>query len=149
MIDEQVEAIDFSGFWSGVTSKLQEPRSPWSVRLRLWYESWKPAWSFSPPAWTTATALLLFAALYFLSYFPSQFSPLLPEEESLVQNNPPLTESSLPPESLGSVPIATTLVDNQAQIESLSASATVAMWNDPESNFTVIWVGDETSEELP
>jgi hypothetical protein len=84
-----------------------------------------------------------------LSHFPSQFSPLLPAEESLVQNASPLTESPLPSESPGPVPIATALVDNQAQIESLSASATVAMWNDPESNFTVIWVGDETSEELP
>ena len=34
---------------------------------------------------------------------------------------------------------------NQAQIESLSATSNLLVWNEPTSNVTVIWV-DDTSE---
>ena len=40
-------------------------------------------------------------------------------------------------------------VSNQAQIESLSSSDTVAVWNDPGNNSTVIWIGNDMSEEMP
>lgn len=39
--------------------------------------------------------------------------------------------------------------DNQAQIESLSASDTVLVWNEPTSNATVIWVSDGGEGGLP
>jgi hypothetical protein len=42
------------------------------------------------------------------------------------------------------------LADNdQAQIESLSASDTVLVWNEPTSNATVIWVSDGGEGGLP
>ena len=36
----------------------------------------------------------------------------------------------------------TSRMDDQAQIESLTATTTVFLWNEPISNATVIWVGD-------
>ena len=40
-------------------------------------------------------------------------------------------------------------LNNQAQIESLSATSTVLVWNEPTSNATVIWVDETPGEELP
>lgn len=134
-IDEQVGAIDFSDFWQKVTSRLQEPQSSWSVRFRLWYERWRPAWSFSVPAWAALATVLLFGVALFQAKSPS------PEPNS--------TQPRLAVASTARVAWNDATVDNQAQIESLSTTDTVAMWNDPEKNFTVIWVGDGSSEELP
>ena len=39
--------------------------------------------------------------------------------------------------------------NDQAQIESLSASDTVSVWNEPTNNSTVIWVSDEGEGGLP
>ena len=40
-------------------------------------------------------------------------------------------------------------LNNQARIESLSATATVLVWNEPTSNATVIWVDETPGEDLP
>lgn len=39
--------------------------------------------------------------------------------------------------------------NDEAHIESLSTSNPVLVWNEPTYNATVIWVGDESEEELP
>jgi len=138
-IDEQVGALDFSDFWQGVTSRIQQPQSSWSVRLRLWYERWRPAWSFNVPAWAALATILLLTIAPFHSKSLFRISPFLAE-------NPQPSPEIPPPVRVASNEAT---IDNQAQIESLSAADTVAMWNDPENNFTVIWVGDDASGELP
>ena len=42
-----------------------------------------------------------------------------------------------------------TLVSNQAEIESISSSETVAVWSDPGNNSTVIWTSSDMSEGMP
>ena len=59
------------------------------------------------------------------------------------------------PTSRGAVHIQTArkpvivALNNQAQIESLSATSTVLVWNEPTSNATVIWVDETPGEKLP
>jgi hypothetical protein len=127
-LEEQVEKIDFADFWDGVTSKLTEARLPWTVRLQLWRERWWPDWSLSTSAWGAAAALLLIVTALLLSLLrpPHHIVPLpaQPEPFELAAND-------------------------QAQIESLSATDTVLVWNEPASNATVIWVSDESDGGLP
>jgi anti-sigma factor RsiW len=126
-IDEQVEAVDFSDFWNEVGGRLDEPTRPWALRLRLWREKWWLSRSPSAPVWAAILAVVLTPALL-LSwvYWPKGFASTPPEAESL---------------ALAS--------NNQAQIESLSTAATVFLWNEPASNATVIWVGDEGDGGMP
>jgi anti-sigma factor RsiW len=120
-IDDQVLAMNFSGFWQGVESRLSEPESSALERLRLWWESWQPLWSWRAPLWATAGAMLLIGAML-------MFTKLEGEQQTKLMR----------------------LADNdQAQIESLSASDTVLVWNEPTSNATVIWVSDGSDEALP
>jgi hypothetical protein len=122
-IDEQLENLDFSGFWLGVESRLSEPRLSWSEQVGLWIESWRSLWTWRTPAWVTmAVMVIMGSATLFWS--------------------PPWGEP--PPKS---PPIV--VADNQAQIESLSAADTVSVWNEPTSNATVIWVGDEGEGGAP
>jgi anti-sigma factor RsiW len=121
-VDEQVDDIDFSGFWSGVESQLAEIRPAWSARLQLWWESWRPLWSWRAPVWAAASVVLFIGGATLSRQIPSPPPP----QESIV------------------------LADNaQAQIESLMASDTVSVWNEPTSNATVIWVSDEGDGGLP
>jgi len=125
-IEEQVAQMDFSGFWEGVAGKLEEPPLPWAVRVRLWWEKWWPDWSLSAPGWAVAVALLLIIAALFLPrpYLPTETSSKDPEQLALVAND-------------------------QAQIESLSSAATLSLWNEPASNATVIWVGEDNEGGMP
>jgi len=125
-IEEQVEQIDFSGFWEGVVEKRTEPPLPWAVRLQLWRERWWSGRSLSAPVWAVAVALALLVAALFLprpSLSPDLVSKNF-EQVALVAND-------------------------QAQIESLSSAATVFLWNEPASNTTVIWVGDDSDGGVP
>jgi anti-sigma factor RsiW len=125
-VEEQVEQLDFSGFWAGVAGKLNAPPLPWAVRLRLWGESWWPDWPLSVPVWAVAVAILLSIAALFLPrpYLPPNLVAKDFEQSTLVANN-------------------------QAQIESLSSAATLSLWNEPTSNATVIWVGDDNEGGMP
>ncbi|MBI3303895.1 MAG: zf-HC2 domain-containing protein [Deltaproteobacteria bacterium] len=127
-IDEQVEEIDFSSFWGGVAAKLIEPKLPWVVRLQLWWERWWPGWSLSAPAWAVTAALLLIVTALLMSLLHSSGQmasvPQEPEPFALAAND-------------------------QAQIESLFASATVLLWNEPARNATVIWVSDDSNGGMP
>lgn len=129
-IDEDLESLDFSGFWAGVTSKLQQQPPPWKLRLQMWGAQWRFNWPLSAPLWAAAaliTAILL----------PRAFEPTPPPIISFDPISPPQTE-----------PLA--LAANQpVHIESLAAAGTVSLWNEPTSNSTVIWVGDASDGGTP
>ena len=122
---EEAEDLDFADFWEGVASKLNQPEfPPWRLRLRLWREKWRAVWPFSPPVWAAATAIL------FITTFLVSRTPPPKNSASVSQETPP--------------PVFVAKEENdQAQIESLSVTATVSLWNEPESNTTVIWVNDD------
>lgn len=127
-IDDEIENINFSGFWQGVEEKLAKPQPGWREQLQVTWGSWRFLWSWRAPAWATATAMLLVGAGLLLAR----------------QQPPSTTEQDLP------VHTTLALVDNdQAQIESLSASDTISVWNEPTSNVTVIWVSDESDGGMP
>jgi len=119
-ISEQVEESDFANFWEGVASKLdQQASSSWRLWLQLWRERLRPAWVPGAPAWAATTAALLVTT--FLVFHPP--APSDPAPTVLAGND-------------------------QAEIESLSASETVFLWNESESNATVIWVSDDNDGEM-
>ena len=120
MIDDQITEIDFSGFWLGVENRLSERQLSFPERYRLWWSSWRPLWPRRAPLWATATVALLVSAALFTANT---------EKEKIEPRR---------------------IADNdQAQIESLSTSDTVFVWNEPTSNATVIWVSDEGEGGLP
>lgn len=127
-IEDEVDNFDFSDFWQGVESKLLAPQPDWREQLQVRWDSWRSLWSWRAPRWATAAIVLLVGAVF-----------LLTQRES-----PPV---SLPDPSSHT---AIALADNdQAQIESLSSSDTVSVWNEPTSNVTVIWVSDEGDGGIP
>jgi hypothetical protein len=152
-LDDVVERIDLSAFLDGVmdqldTSLTATPSLPfWTVRFHLWRESWRfqqPDWV---PEWTGSNVWTgLVGATAAIAVLLS-ILPLLPPSET-AQTDTPTSVASAPkqthmldePAFLVSAP--TSRMDNQAQIESLTATTTVFLWNEPVSNTTVIWVGD-------
>lgn len=127
----EVSDIDFSDFWPrierGIAAQPSALTSQWVSRFRLWRMQWHASFSWHVPAWATAVGLFLFTAAV---------STQLPTSRGAVQ---------IPP---AKKPVLVAL-NNQAQIESLSANATVLVWNEPTSNATVIWVDEVLGEELP
>jgi anti-sigma factor RsiW len=121
-VEEEVAQIDFSGFWTGVVNKMEHQTPSWTARFQMWRMRWRLSWPPPVPLW--AAAALLIAAL------------LLPRVTDLPFFSSP---SSLPVTEGKPLALA---ANSQAHIESLSTAATVALWNEPASNATVIWVGD-------
>jgi len=128
--DDEIEKIEFSNFWRGVESKLQEQPLPWKVRLQLWRARWQFNWPLSAPVW--AAAALLISTTLLLSNPPS-FNTETASNEIV---SPPVSRS----QDTRSVAFAS---NQQAHIESLSAVSTVSLWNEPASNATVIWVSED------
>jgi hypothetical protein len=120
-IDEQVIEIDFDGFWEGVEKRFSTPELSLSERWRLWWSSWQLLWSWRAPLWATVTTVLLVGVAFLLAQSVREQQP---QSGRLAEND-------------------------QAQIESLSASDTVLVWNEPTSNATVIWVSDGGEGGLP
>lgn len=120
-IDEQVERIDFSRFWEQLEGKLSAPPPSWLVRLRLQWERWKASQPVGIPLGATVVAVLL-AVIFSLVHFGLRFDALVP--------SPRPDPSRL-------------MTYNQAQIQSLSAATTIALWNEPTSNAPVIWLADD------
>jgi hypothetical protein len=151
VVEERVDSIDFSNFWQAVETRLSDSAPSWIVRLRLWYESWRPAWAFPVPAWAVATLLLSLVSthIYLDDYLPQFASPPSPSPEnpptSLVPEAP-LDVAQAPDEkSYESIPVMQE--DNPTLIESLSTSGSgeIAVQHDAASNSTlIIWHG--TSE---
>ena len=159
MIDEEIDIIDFSDFWRGIESRLEEPQPSWAVRLRLWVERWHLSRPLSAPAWAVAAVFLLtFGVLLQKSAVPPDLTRVshTPHSPTALVERPQETLPSSPlpfpldrswdDESLDN---GFALVSNQAQIESLSSSDTVAVWNDPGNNSTVIWIGNDMNEGMP
>ncbi len=160
MIDEEIEVIDFSHFWQGVESRLHEPQPSWAVRLRLWIERWHLTRPLSAPAWAVAAVLLLTFGVLFQqkNVVPPDITQLLPppQPRTVPGENPQGDSPSPQPPSVldrswdnNGPDNGFALVSNQAQIESLSSSDTVAVWNDPGNNSTVIWIGSDMNEGMP
>ena len=130
-LDEEVSSIDFSDFWprieQGIAAQPASLTSQWASRFRLWRMQWHAPFSRHIPAWATAVGLCLFAAAV---------STQLPTSRGAVQF----------PAAKKPVMVA---LNNQARIESLSATSTVLVWNEPTSNATVIWVDETPGEDLP
>jgi len=127
-VNEQFEESDFANFWEGVANRIDQQAPPsWRVWLQVWRERLRPAWPFETPLWAATTAaLLVTTVLVFQSSSPRSPAPTVLAVNEHVQ---PANE--------------------QAQIESLSATETVFLWDEPESNATVIWVGDDNDGERP
>ena len=130
-LDEEVSRIDFSDFWprveQGIAAQASALTSPWASRFRIWRMHWQAPFSWHIPAWATAVGLCLFTAAV---------STQLPTSRGAVQL----------PAARKPVMVA---LNNQARIESLSATSTVLVWNEPTSNATVIWVDETPGKELP
>ena len=151
VIDEEIEVIDFSNFWQGVEDKLEESRPSWAIRFRLWVERWHLTQPLYAPAWAVAAVLLLTLGVLLqqksiiIAKSPNS-SPKI-EDKSPYVLQPPLVPDH--PSDRNDLDSGFAFVSNQAQIESLSSSDTVAVWNDPGNNSTVIWIGGDMSEEMP
>ena len=129
-IEDEFESIDFSGFWAGVTNKLQQQPPPWKLRFQMWRAQWRLNWPLGAPLWAAAaliTAILL----------PHAFESTPPPIASSAIVSPPNPEP------------VTLAANQQAHIESLAADGTVSLWNEPSSNTTVIWVGDKSDGGTP
>jgi hypothetical protein len=155
VIDEEIDSIDFSNFWQGIEEKLRESRPSWSIRFRLWVERWHLTQPLYAPAWAVAAVLLLTIGVFLQqqSSLDITQSPVPPPGRTTEQSSPDARPS--PPTLVADQPSGrdhpndwVAFVSNQAQIESLSSSDTVAVWNDPGNNSTVIWIGSD-SEETP
>ena len=163
VVEERVDSIDFSNFWQAVEIRLSESAPSWAVRLRLWYESWRPTWAFPVPAWAVATLLLSLVSthIYLDDYLRQIASPPSPSpNDSPTSPAPkaPLNIAQAPDEKSydESVPRQNidfgddqTQEDNPTLIESLSTSGSgeiaVQIQHDAASNSTlIIWHG--TSE---
>lgn len=127
-IEEQVEQLDLARFWDGVVEKLSKPAPPWTVRLHLWCARWWPRWSPNTAGWAVAAACVVVAMALFVSMARS-----------------PNTMVTAPQRA----ELLALAAGNQAQIESLSATGTVSLWNEPTSNATVIWVSDDSDGGIP
>lgn len=160
MIDEEIEVIDFSNFWQGVEHRLHEPQPSRAVRLRLWIERWHLTRPLSAPAWAVAAILLLTFGVLLqqkVTVPPDLVQSPQPPQLHTVRRED--SQAALPPSpppspldrswNSGDPDNGFALVSNQAQIESLSSSDTVAVWNDPGNNSTVIWIGSDMSEGMP
>ncbi len=144
-LDDAVERVDLSAFLDGVMDQLDTSLAAtpsWTARFQLWRESWRLGRRDWMPEWTgwnawaglagaTATIALLLSIL-----------PL-----SQTDRSAPIASAPHQTQTLEEPALLASAVDNQAQIESLTATTTIFLWNEPISNATVIWVGD--SEETP
>jgi hypothetical protein len=135
VIEAQVESVDFSTFWQGVTEKLSEPRLTWRERVRLWYESLRFMWPFPIPRWVAAAFLLFLLPTHVP---PNNNTPSIPSRTELARTSPRTT-----------VPIQRIREEDQVKIDSLDPSVTVAIRIDRENNSTILWVGDGVSADWP
>src|SRR5258705_5046284 len=91
-IDEQIEDVEFSDFWSGVENKLsnQQPTRQWRVRGQLWWDAWRPLWSWRAPVWGVVTAVLLIGVAVLLWQRLSTPAPFIvcrePEPAFIIDN---------------------------------------------------------------
>lgn len=150
-IDEEIETINFSNFWQGVEERLGEIQPAWPIRFRLWVERWHLTRPLYAPAWAVAaTVLLTFGVLLQQqSAFPPPIAKSFPPSQSDPQPPDNVLEHSSPFPAPSVLDPGFALVSNQAEIESISSSDTVAVWSDPGNNSTVIWTGSDISEGMP
>src|SRR5215475_2367842 len=86
-IEEEVDEIDFARFWKGVEEKLLVQPLPWTARMRLWSEQWRPRWAFSPPLWAVVAACLLLGISLWSGQLPFQLTRTDPPPRSTTTKN--------------------------------------------------------------
>ena len=158
-IEDQVESVDFANFWQAVEMKLTDVPPARTAQLRLWYESWRPTWTFPVPAWAVAILLVSFVSgqVYFNDSLRRWANPTREAPGPLITKKidtpsaPTLDPHETPPAVLvgGGDPPSVRQSDetnNETRIESFYASDTVAIRINHTDNSTVIWVGDGASD---
>ena len=117
LITTRVDALDLSSFWSSIEPRLGRLRVPRTERFRLWWEERREAWAVRIPA--LAAAAVIAAIAFGLWWRQPQLS---------TQPGAPVVAA----------------VDNAAMIDSLDTDMdSVAVFSDPETRTTVLWVSDE------
>jgi anti-sigma factor RsiW len=124
------------GFAEAVQARLATLTPPIHVRVRHYLQAAREQISagFALSAAALATAAL--TAVILTPYVSQIFSPQKPSVQS----------ASVPPsvQAPGSAEFAQATVDSPTVISSLESHvATVALWNEPETQTTVIWVPDQ------
>jgi anti-sigma-K factor RskA len=117
-VSAKVDEIDLSSLWCTIERQLGTHRLSWWQRLRHRWEDRDP-WSLGVPAFAAAAAIAVLAFLFFVrAPQPAAVPPAAPQ---------------------------VAVVDNTASIDELATDGDAAMFNDPETRTTVLWVSDDTS----
>jgi anti-sigma factor RsiW len=122
-VTRRAEEVDLAGMWTGIASRLEEVSPPWFARLRGWLDFSGLAFSWRPPAYAAAVALLVL--IVFL------LQPSAPRSEQIAAAN---------------------LVDNSAILDSVESHVdSIALLSEPETNTMVLWVNDDVvaAGEIP
>jgi anti-sigma factor RsiW len=113
-----IDTIDFAPFWSGIDARLPTVRARRWGGIRTWWTEMDRVWLVRGPALAAATA----AALLALLYAGNVFDPSKPRASQIAA------------------------LDGSALIHSLRTDFdSVAMYSDPDSSTTVLWVSDDAS----
>lgn len=117
MLAEEVDAVDLSGLWPAIEGRLPPPRAALWQRLRLWWEEHEePRWGLALPA--TAAVATIAALALFASF---RIEPIVSPDASRVAST-----------------------DYLPGIDRLETSfESVAVFSDPDTRTTVLWIGDE------
>ena len=129
-LDEDLSRIDFSNFSDGVDRRIErhERVRSFASLSRFWdfIEALRRGFSWAPRIGLIAGLALIFGWVISDQVEDKDRAVTVAERQALEE--PVIMVSR-----------------NQAQIESLSATSNLLVWNEPTSNVTVIWV-DDTSE---
>lgn len=122
----EVAKLDTSLLWGAIERSLEPVRSPWRDRMgRLWSTLDARRWMGPVPALAMSGAIAVsLAAILWMEPAPTQVASTWP------------MDAPRP--------------NNQAQIERIESSAPhVAVWSEPESHTTAIWVASYEPEGTP
>ena len=126
-VKQRVNDIDFTQLWPAVERRITDVRISWVSRLRSRWEEIDLGFDLRLPAMVVATALAVLAFTWYTSQ-PNVTQPL------------------------GSQSVASVDYSTGASIEELDTIyPSVRVYNDPETESTVLWVGDESPllESIP
>jgi len=115
-VEAEITEVDFAAMWSGIERRLQPPRPTLWQRLQAHWERFE-SWEFPLPL--PAAAAVAVAAVLSFFLFAGAKSPIVPDA-ALVAST-----------------------DYANSVERLdTAFDSVALFSDPDTQTTVLWVGD-------
>lgn len=122
-VSATLETIDFGSMWSDVERRLPAERTATWQRLRARWEMFVDAWEI--PVALPAAAVAALALLSF--YFFTSAGPTTPTAQDILAST-----------------------DYASSVERLdTVFDSVAIFSDPDTQTTVLWVGDETLGDEP